>query len=56
MGFVFQKCMRLGRSTFLNMSKSGASASKRDGRVTMATRGRGSVRVAKGMSFRFKLW
>lgn len=55
MGFVFQKRKRLGRSTTLNLSKSGASLSKKAGRVTMSSRGRGSIRIAKGLSFRFKL-
>ena len=56
MGFVFNKRKRLGRTTTLNLSKSGASVSKRTSRVTMGSRGRGSVRIAKGLSFRFKLW
>lgn len=56
MGFSFQRRKRLGRTGSLNLSKSGASVSKRTGRVTMNSRGRGSVRIAKGLSFRFKLW
>ena len=56
MGFSFQRRKRLGRSTFLNLSKSGASVSKRSGWMTVNSRGRGSIRIAKGLSFRFKLW
>lgn len=56
MGFSFQRRKRLGRSTTLNLSKSGASLSKRAGRTTLNSRGRGSVRLTKGLSFRFKLW
>ena len=56
MGFSFQKRKRLGRSTYLNLSKSGASVSRRHGRTSLNSRGRGSIRIAKGLSFRFKLW
>ena len=56
MGFSFQRRKRLGRSTFANFSKSGVSVSKRSGRLNVSSRGRGSVRIAKGLSYRFKLW
>jgi hypothetical protein len=56
MALSFQRHKRLGRSTSLNLSKLGASVSKRAGRMTINSRGRGSVRIAKGLSFRFKLW
>lgn len=56
MGFSFQRRKRLGRTSSLNLSKSSASMSKRTGRVTMNSRGRGSVRISNGLSFRFKLW
>jgi hypothetical protein len=55
MGLVFRQRKRLGRGTFLNLSKSGASVSKRLGRVSLSSRGRGSIRLLKGLSFRFKL-
>jgi hypothetical protein len=55
MGIVFQRRKRIGKGTNLNLSKSGASVSKRAGRVTVSSRGRGSVRLAKGISFRFKI-
>lgn len=55
MGFTFRKRKSLGGGKSLNISKSGASVSKRAGRVTMNTRGRGSVRLGKGISFRFKI-
>lgn len=55
MGFVFRKRKSLGRNAWVNLSKSGASVSKRAGRVTVSSRGRGSVRLFKGLSFRFKL-
>jgi hypothetical protein len=55
MGLVFSRRRRLGRGLNLNLSKSGASVSKRAGRATLNSRGRGSVRLAKGLSWRFKL-
>lgn len=55
MGFFFRKQKQLGRGTTLNITKSGASVSKRVGPVRLSTRGRGSIRLGKGFSFRFKL-
>lgn len=55
MGFVFSKRVRLGRRTSLNLSKSGASVSHRRGRVTGSSRGRVSVRLPFGLSWRFKI-
>ncbi|OIQ85132.1 hypothetical protein GALL_330260 [mine drainage metagenome] len=52
MGLVFRRRVNLGRSAHLNVSKSGVSASKRAGRVTVNSRGRVSVRVLPGLSFR----
>jgi hypothetical protein len=55
MGLVFSRRKRIGKGLNLNVSKSGASASKKVGRVTLNSRGRASVRIAKGLSFRFKI-
>jgi len=55
MGFSFSRRKKLGRTTSLNLSKSGASISKKAGRITVNSRGRGSIRIAKGLSFRFKI-
>lgn len=55
MGFVFNRRKRIGRGRTLNVSKRGASVSQRAGRVTVNSRGRGSIRIAKGLSFRFKI-
>jgi hypothetical protein len=55
MGFTFRKSIRLGKLARLNLSKSGASVSKKIGRVTVNSRGRGSIRLGKGISWRFKL-
>jgi hypothetical protein len=56
MGLVFRKTKRLGRRSWLNLSRSGASVSHRRGPLTLNSRGRGSVRIAPGLSFRFKLF
>lgn len=55
MGFVWNKRKRIGRRNTLNLSKSGASVSRRLGPLTLGTRRRGSVRLGKGLGFRFKL-
>ncbi|MHB1011232.1 MAG: DUF4236 domain-containing protein [Propionibacteriaceae bacterium] len=52
MGLIFRKRVRLSRTAHVNLSKSGASVSKRAGRVTVNSRGRVSVRVLPGLSFR----
>lgn len=54
MGLVYRRRIRTGRSSWLNLSRSGVSASKRAGRVTLNSRGRGSVRILPGLSFRFR--
>jgi Protein of unknown function (DUF4236) len=53
MGFVFRKSFGLGRGTRLNLSNRGASVSKRIGRLTLNSRGTGSIRLLPGLSFRF---
>lgn len=55
MGLVFSRRKRIGRSTFLNLSRRGASVSRRVGPLSVTSRGRGSLRLAKGLSWRFKL-
>lgn len=55
MGFSYRKTKSLGGGFTGNVSKSGASVSKKIGRLTLNSRGRGSIRIAKGLSFRFKL-
>ena len=52
MGFIFRKRVRVSRSTHVNLSAHGASVSTRSGRVTVNSRGRVSVRVLPGLSFR----
>ncbi|HET7736882.1 MAG TPA: DUF4236 domain-containing protein [Nocardioidaceae bacterium] len=55
MGLVFSRRKRIGKGLNLNVSKTGASVSKKVGRVTVNSRGRGSVRLFKGLSLLFKL-
>lgn len=52
MGFRIQKRKSLGKGASMNLSKSGASVSKKVAGVTVNSRGKGSVRVAKGVSYR----
>ena len=56
MAFVFRKRKRVGRRTDAVISNSGLSVSHRRGPITISSRGRGSVRILPGLSFRFKLW
>ena len=53
MGFQYRRRVRLGRTSWVNLSKSGASVSRRKGRVTVNTRGGGSIRILSGLSFRW---
>jgi hypothetical protein len=53
MGFVWRKRIKIGKGESVNLSRHGASVSKRVGRVTVNSRGRGSIRIMPGLSFRF---
>ena len=55
MGLIFRKRKPLGGGATLNLSKSGASVSKRVGRVTVNSRGQARVRLIPGVSWRFKI-
>lgn len=55
MGLTWRKTVSLGKLAKLNLSKSGPSVSTKLGRVTVNSRGRGSIRLGKGLSWRFKL-
>lgn len=55
MGLTFRRSLNLRKLAKINLSKRGASISKRVGRVTVNSRGRGSIRLGKGISWRFKL-
>jgi hypothetical protein len=52
MGWIFRKRVQLGNGAALNVSKRGVSVSKRVGPVTVNSRGRVTVRLAPGLSWR----
>jgi len=52
MAITWNRRKRLGKNTTLSMSKRGASVSERIGPVTVSSRGRVRVRLARGLSFR----
>lgn len=54
MGLIWRRSKRLGRNTSLNLSNSGASVSRRvSRRLRVNSRGSGSYRLFKGLSWRF---
>jgi len=52
MGFYLRKRVRLGKSSWLNISKRGISASQRLGPFTVNSRGRTNMRLGKGIGYR----
>ena len=52
MGFYYRKRIRLGKNSWLNVSKRGVSMSQRVGPMTINSRGRKSVRLGNGLSYR----
>lgn len=52
MGFTFRKRKKVGRNSWLNFSRSGASASTKVGPVTLNSRGGLRVRLPGGFNFR----
>ena len=53
MGLIFRKRVKLDDDTAANLSTHGVSVSRRLGRVTVSSRGRVSIRLLPGLSFRF---
>ncbi len=53
MGFFYRKRVKLGKTGHVNISKSGASVSEKLGPVTVNSRGRVTVRILPGLTFRF---
>ena len=53
MGLVFGKRIRIGENETVDLSTRGASVATRIGRVTVNSRGRGSIRILPGLSVRF---
>lgn len=52
-GIQYRRSKSLGDGRRLNVSKSGLSVSQRVGPLTLNSRGRGYLRLAPGLSFRF---
>lgn len=52
MGLSLKKRIKIGKSTFLNVSKSGLSISQKAGPVTINSRGQISVNLGNGVSYR----
>jgi len=52
MGFSYRKRIRTGKNSWINISKRGISSSGRIGPFTINSRGRTSVRLGKGLSYR----
>jgi len=52
MGIIFRKRVQVAENTHLNISKSGVSASEKVGPVTINSRGRITIRLLPGLSFR----
>jgi hypothetical protein len=52
MGFRYQKRIRTGKNSWLNISKSGVSGSAKVGPMTFNSRGRKSIRLGNGLSYR----
>jgi len=52
-GLVFRLRKSIGGGRTVNVSKRGASVSQRVGPFTLNSRGGGSVRIVRGLSYRF---
>jgi hypothetical protein len=52
MGLLFRKSKRLGRGVRLNVTQRGVSASARRGPFSVSSKGRVTIRLGKGFSFR----
>ncbi len=53
MGFIYRKRVKLGKNGHVNISKSGASVSEKIAPMTVNSRGRVTVRILPGLTFRF---
>lgn len=51
-GLSFRKTIKLCRNTRLNVSKSGISASRKAGPITINSRGKVTIRLGKGLTWR----
>lgn len=54
MGLIFRKSCKLGRGITATLSNSGLSASVKRGPLTASSRGRISLRLGKGFTWRIR--
>ncbi len=52
MGISYQKRIKVGDGTFLNISKSGVSISQKVGKITINSKGTTTVNLGKGVTYR----
>jgi hypothetical protein len=52
MGLIWNRRKRIGKSTTMNLSKSGVSVSKKSGPLAVNSRGKASIRLGKGLRFK----
>ena len=52
MGFSYRKRIKIGDSTFLNISKSGVSVSQKVGKITINSRGTTTINLGNGITYR----
>lgn len=52
MGISYRKRVKIGDGTFLNISKSGVSVSKKVGKVTVNSKGTTTVNLGNGITYR----
>lgn len=52
MGISYRKRIKLGDGTFLNLSKSGISVSKKVGKTTINSRGTTTINLGNGVTYR----
>lgn len=52
MGLLFRRSKKLGKGLRLNLTQRGVSASARRGPLSVSSKGRVSVRLGKGFSWR----
>lgn len=55
MGISYRKRIKIGKRTFVNISKSGISISLKIGEVTINSRGRATVNLGNGVTYRTSL-
>lgn len=53
MGLIFNRRKKVGKRTTANIGKKGVSLSHKAGPVTVNSRGKVSVRLGKGLRFKF---